>query len=36
VIVEKERPLLMSAFRPHTYRVFVEGKLVPRQTVKLG
>ena len=28
VIIEKERPLLMSAFRPHTYRVFIEGKLV--------
>jgi hypothetical protein len=28
VIIEKERPLLMSAFRRHTYRIFIEGKLV--------
>ena len=28
VVFEKERPLLMAGFRPHKYRVFVDGKLV--------
>lgn len=32
VTIEKERPLLMSAFRPHTYRVFIEGKVVLERT----
>jgi hypothetical protein len=32
VILEKERPSLFAGFRPHTYRVFVDGKLVHEQT----
>jgi hypothetical protein len=28
VVFEKERPLLFAGFRPHTYRVFVDGKLI--------
>ncbi len=28
IIFEKERPLLGAGGRPHTYRVFVDGKLV--------
>jgi hypothetical protein len=28
VVFEKERPLLVAGFRPHTYRVFVDGTLV--------
>jgi len=28
VVFEKERPLLVAGVRPHTYRVFVDGKLV--------
>lgn len=32
VTIEKERPLLMSAFRPHTYRVLIAGKLVLERT----
>jgi len=28
VVFEKERPLLFAGGRPHTYRVFVDGKLV--------
>ena len=28
VVFEKERPLLIAGIRPHTYRVFVDGKLV--------
>lgn len=31
VIIEKERPLLFPAFRPNTYRVFVDGALVHEQ-----
>lgn len=32
VIVEKERPLLFAGFRPQTYRIFVDGKLVQEST----
>ena len=28
VTIEHERPLLLAGFRPHTYRVFVDGKLI--------
>ena len=28
VVFEKERPLLLAGLRPHTYRIFVAGKLV--------
>ena len=28
VIVEKKRPLFLAAFRPSSYRVFVNGQLV--------
>src|SRR5262245_12922339 len=28
VVFEKERPLLLAGFRPHTYRLFVGGQLV--------
>jgi len=28
VIIEKQRPLAFAAFRPHDYRVFVDGTLV--------
>ena len=31
VVFEKERPLLFAGFRPHTYRVIVDGKLVHQQ-----
>jgi hypothetical protein len=28
VVFEKERPLLIAGFRPHTYRILVDSKLV--------
>jgi len=28
LVLEKERPLLLAGFRPHTYRVLVDGKLI--------
>ena len=28
VVFEKERPLLLAGIRPHTYRVYVDDKLV--------
>ena len=31
VIIEKQRPLLVAGFRPHTYRVLVDGHLVHEQ-----
>jgi len=31
VVFEKERPLLLAGFRPHKYRVIVDGKLVHEQ-----
>ena len=31
VVLEKERPWLIAGFRPQTYRVFVDGKLVHEQ-----
>jgi hypothetical protein len=31
VLIEKTRPLLLAGFRPQTYRVFVDGKLVREQ-----
>ena len=32
VVLEKERPWLFAGFRPQTYRVFVDGKMVHEQT----
>src|SRR5690348_11165090 len=29
---EKERPLILAGFRPHTYRLFVDGSLVLERT----
>ena len=31
VVVEHERPLLFAGFRPHDYRVVVDGKLIHKQ-----
>jgi hypothetical protein len=31
VIIEKVRPLLFAGFRPHTYRVLVDGRIVAEQ-----
>ncbi len=31
VVIEKERPQFFAGFRPHIYRVFVDGKLVHEQ-----
>ena len=31
VVVERERPIFLAGFRPHTYRVFVDGQLVHEQ-----
>lgn len=28
VVIEKQRPWLLAGLRPHTYRIFVDGKLV--------
>ncbi len=28
VRIEKERPLLLAAFRPHSYRVYIDGDLI--------
>jgi len=32
IVIEKKRPLLVAGFRPQTYRIFVDGKLVVDQT----
>lgn len=32
VVLEKERPWLFAGFRPHTYRVFVDGQMIHEQT----
>jgi hypothetical protein len=31
VVIEHERPPLLACFRPHTYRVFVDSRLVHEQ-----
>lgn len=31
VIIEHERPALLAGFRPHTYRLVVDGRLVHEQ-----
>ena len=31
VVFEKERPLMFAGFRPHTYRVLVDGAVVHEQ-----
>jgi hypothetical protein len=31
VVFEKERPLLFAGFRPHVYRVLVDGTLIHEQ-----
>jgi hypothetical protein len=31
VVIERERPLIIAGIRPHTYRVFVDGKLIHEQ-----
>jgi hypothetical protein len=31
VLIEKKRPWLLAGFRPQTYRIFVDGKLVREQ-----
>ena len=31
VVIEKQRPRLLAGFRPQTYRVLVDGKLVAEQ-----
>ncbi|MGB8353691.1 MAG: hypothetical protein WCD79_07385 [Chthoniobacteraceae bacterium] len=32
VVLEKKRPILIAGFRPHTYRVYVDDRLVHEQT----
>ena len=32
VVVEQERPLLVAGVRPHSYRVFVDGRLIHEQS----
>jgi hypothetical protein len=32
VVFEKKRPLLLAGFRPHNYRIFLDGVLVHEQT----
>jgi hypothetical protein len=31
VVVEHERPLFFASFRPHDYRVFVDGRIIHKQ-----
>jgi hypothetical protein len=32
IVIEKDRPLLFAGFRPQTYRLFIDGKLVQQQS----
>jgi hypothetical protein len=32
VVIEKQRPRMFAGFRPQTYRILVDGKLVAEQT----